>query len=219
MFMKGLTKRQKEILDFITDHFEDRGYWPSIREIQSAFGFNSTNSVMGHLKALEQKDYISRIPGQARAYQLTQQSSKAAKVLHFDSEESVYTVPIYGNIPAGYPDGVESASSIGSLQVDVSTIGIARSALSKTFALKVQGDSMIDAGILDGDLVIVEQKLANNQDIVAALIDNEITLKRYVQEAGSMSPYLKAENPDYPALYPVNELVVQGVVKAVIRSL
>lgn len=218
MFMKGLTQRQSQILHFITEHFNNHGYWPSIREIQTAFDFNSTNSVMGHLKALEQKKHIFRVPGQARAYQLIQPLA-CAKVLPFASEESVYSIPIYGNIPAGYPDGVESASSIGSLQVDVSTIGITRSALAKTFALKVQGDSMIDAGILDGDLVVVEQKLPKNKDIVAALIDNEITLKRYMHESGMASPYLKAENPQYPALYPVNELYIQGVVKAVIRSL
>jgi len=210
--MKGLTTRQHEILGYIQVHFQNESYWPSIREIQAHFGFASTNAVMGHLRALERKGYIVRIAGQARAYRVTYDPLEAAP----EGAREVVEIPIYGSIAAGYPDGVESGGAIGSLQIDVETAGVRRS--RRSFALKVRGESMIDAGILEGDIVIVEQALPKSGDIVAALLDNETTLKRFIQQ-GSESPFLKAENAAYPELHPVSELVIQGVVKAVVRSL
>lgn len=210
--MKELTTRQHEILGYIQLHFQTESFWPSIREIQSHFGFASTNAVMGHLRALEKKGYISRVAGQARAYRVT-----------FDPQETVpeeatdvVEIPIYGSIAAGYPDGVEPGGAVGTLQIDVDTAGIRRS--RRAFALKVRGESMIDAGIYEGDIVIVEPGLPKSGDIVAALIDNETTLKRFIQQ-GSNAPFLKAENAAYPSLHPVSELVIQGVVKAVVRTM
>lgn len=212
--MKDLTTRQEEILNFIQTHFRQQSCWPSIREIQRHFDFKSTNAVMGHLRALEKKNCISRVPGQARTFRLMNDELTAN--LTVASQEDVLSVPIYGSIPAGYPDGVEPAGVIGRLQIDVETAGVRRN--RRAFALKVRGESMIDAGIYDGDIVIVESTPPRPGDIVAALIDGETTLKRFMQRPGR-PPYLKAENPDYPELHPVNELIVQGVVKSVVRSL
>ncbi|MFQ3224115.1 MAG: repressor LexA [Lentimonas sp.] len=213
--MKDLTTRQQEILTFI-EHYEWRnGYWPSIREIQEKFGFASTNAVMGHLRALEKKEKIERIPGQARTFRINRPDEPEAPSIPDDATE-VVAIPVMGAIAAGYPDRVEPAGEIGRLQVDIQNAGFTNRRSS--FALQVRGESMIDAEIYDGDMVIIEQRDAYDGDIVAALIDGDTTLKRYIKKAGE-PPYLKAENKFYPELYPITELCVQGVAKAVVRSL
>lgn len=211
--MKCLTTRQRELFGYIQSYFANNCYWPSIRDIQNNFGFKSTNAVMGHLKALETKGHIARIPGQARAFRL----SVNAQTVRFGDELKTISIPIYGAIAAGYPDHVESSGALGSLQIDVSVAGLRNH--SKAFALKVRGESMIDAGIFDGDIVIVEPGEPQNNSIVAALIDGATTLKRYIKTQGSAVPYLKAENPNYPDLMPINELLIQGIARSIIRCL
>ncbi|KAF0096087.1 MAG: repressor LexA [Puniceicoccaceae bacterium 5H] len=211
--MKELTYRQQEVLGYIQVHMKDHGTWPSFREIEQHFGFKSTNAVMGHIKALERKGYISRVPGQARTFRINLALDEEERP---EEAEDVIEIPIYGHIAAGYPDGVEPAGEIGRLQIDVESAGIRRS--RRCFALKVRGESMIDVGILDGDTVIIEQAPPRHNDIVAALIDGETTLKRFISLPGK-APYLKAENKNYPALFPVSELVVQGIAKSVVRNL
>lgn len=206
--MKELTIRQQEILAYLQKHFSENGYWPSIRDIQAEFGFKSTNAVMGHLKALEQKEVISRVPGQARAYHTCQ------AIESFPTQ--ILNIPIYGSIAAGYPDRVESSNAIGNIQIDVSTSGVRNR--SEAFALKVRGESMIDAGIHDGDIVIVEKGDPAHRDIVAALIDGETTLKRYIKEPG-ITPYLKAENGKFPDLMPLSELIIEGIARSIVRCL
>jgi len=212
--MKELTFRQQQILTFIEERSLEQGYWPSIREIQQEFGFKSTNAVVGHLRALERKGYLDRQPHQARAFRLrvpdSQAASRSADMI------DVVEIPVLGNIAAGYPDRVESGGQIDTLQVDAFTARQRR--LRRTFAIRVRGESMINAGIQDGDTVVVEAREPKDDDIVAALIDGETTLKRYIQKQGHL-PYLKAENPDYPELYPVDELIVQGVATSVVRKL
>lgn len=210
--MKGLTKRQQEILDFLQNHFAAEGYWPSIREIQRHFKFKSTNSVMGHLKALEQKKYINRTSGQARAFKLADSVARPTLVTN-----NTLSIPIFGAIAAGYPDRVESGGEIGTIQIDASISGLS-SHETPRFALKVRGESMIDSGIYDGDIVIIEDSEPYHNDIVAALIDGESTLKRFISISGE-PPYLKAENPAYPDLMPAEHLEIQGVARSVIRSL
>jgi repressor LexA len=209
--MREVTERQREILNYIQNFLRENGYWPSIRDIQNHFNFKSTNAVMGHLRALERKEILSRIPGQARTFRFSEQETE------FPAQpKPMLDIPIYGSIAAGYPDQIEASGEIGRLQIDIETAGIGPG--KDTFALKVRGESMMDAGILDGDTVVIQQGIAKDGDIVAALIDGETTLKRYIQRPGSY-PYLKAENANYPELYPLNELVVQGICKAVIRNL
>lgn len=210
--MKGLTARQEQILGFIHDHHRQKAYWPSIRETQEHFGFKSTNAVIGHLRALERKGYISRAPGQARAYRMNTPEG------NMDSGDgNVVDFPIYGAIAAGYPDGVETSGEIGRIQLDLNSSGLRRR-YSKAFALKVRGESMINAGIYEGDVVIIEPGTPATGDIVAALIDNETTLKRFIQLPGKM-PFLQAENPRFPDLHPLGELLVQGIVRTVVRKL
>lgn len=209
--MKGITERQREILNYIQSFLRENAYWPSIRDIQNHFDFASTNAVMGHLRALERKEILSRIPGQARTFKFTDQ-----EVDFPNQPKEMLDIPIYGSIAAGYPDQIEASGEIGRLQIDIETAGIRPG--QNTFALKVRGDSMIDAGILDGDTVVIQPGLPRDGDIVAALIDGETTLKRYMHKPGAF-PYLKAENESYPELYPTTELVIQGICKAVIRNL
>ncbi|MEM1223496.1 MAG: transcriptional repressor LexA [Verrucomicrobiota bacterium] len=213
--MKELTLRQQEILAFIENHEWRNGYWPSIREIQEKFGFKSTNAVMGHLRALEKKEVIERIPGQARTFRINRPDQEDQSDIPNEATE-VVDIPVMGAIAAGYPDRVEAAGEIGRLQVDIGSAGFSNR--RRSFALQVRGESMVDAEIYDGDMVVVEPREAHDGDIVAALIDGETTLKRYIQKTGE-PPYLKAENKFYPELYPVAELSIQGVAKAVVRSL
>ena len=213
MFMMNkLTLKQEEILGFLRVFVRENSYWPSIREIQEHFGFRSTNAVAGHLRALERKGAISHVPGQARAYRLTTDIDENPPPEAGD----VVEIPVYGSIAAGYPEGIEQGDAIDRIQIDLQSAGIRSS--RRTFALRVRGESMIDAGIYDGDTVILEARLPRPNDIVAALIDGETTLKRFVQDPGG-PPYLKAENPHYPDIHPVSELVIQGVATSVVRRL
>lgn len=199
-----LTERQNEILEFIRQQWEVRGLTPTTAEIQEQFGFASPNAVTSHLQALERKGALHREPNKARGIILTDRRSG----------RSVVEIPIYGSIPAGMPSDTVQEND-GTLSVDMETLAFSKGA--RVFALKVRGDSMIGAGILSGDLVILECKPARSGDIVAALIDGETTLKRLVHHRGQ--PFLKAENPDYRDLIPARELLIQGVQIALIRVL
>lgn len=132
--------------------------------------------------------------------------------MEMDREE-VIDIPIYGSIAAGMgEDQVQDQD--GCLSIDIASLGLRGNA--KTFALKVRGESMIDAHICDGDTVVLEFREPRKNDVVAALIDGETTLKRYVMNRGK--PYLKAENELYPDLIPARELVIQGVMVALLRN-
>ena len=129
-------------------------------------------------------------------------------------QAAFYTpIPNYGDVTAGRPANSEEIEP-GCIAVDLSTIGISPNA--RTFALRVRGDSMIGVHILDGDTIVLEMKPPHDGAIVAALVDGECTLKRYFVRRGV--PYLKAENPKYADVIPARELVIQGVVVAVIRK-
>lgn len=197
-----LTRRQQEILDYLRMMQRTAGYMPSTREIQHYFGFASQTAAMSHLRALERKGVIQRLPNKARAVIFPEELDRG----------EIHDIPIFGNIAAGMSQDAEPERE-GCISVDISALGIPRHA--KTFALKVRGDSMIDAHICNGDTVILEFREPRKGDIVAALIDGETTLKRYVVEKGK--PFLRAENADYPDLVPARELVIQGVLVALLR--
>lgn len=208
--MDDLTKRQREILNFIRRHQTVKGYWPSIREVQARFNFRSTNAVVGHLRALEAKGAVTRVPGQARAFRIMNDIRGEPEM------DTVSDVPVYGSIAAGYPDLVESGDAVERLQVDTSTLR--RSGNRQSFALKVRGESMIDAGINDGDTVIVDPRPPRDGEIVVALIDGSSTLKRFIRPHRE-PPFLRSENKAFPEMHPMNELVVQGVATALVRKL
>lgn len=197
-----LTDRQREMLAFLRSFQRQHGVMPSTRDIQKHFGFSSQTAAMSHLRALEKKGAIQRHAGLARAVVFPEDLQRA----------EIVDVPVYGHIPAGFAVDAEQQSD-GCISVDIKTLGIPRN--SKTFALKVRGDSMTGAHILDGDFVILEVREPRPRDIVAALIDGETTLKRYLVKNGR--PFLKAENPEYPDLIPATELVIQGVMVTLIR--
>lgn len=197
-----LTERQRNVLEFIQSEQRGKGITPSTREIQHHFGFASQTSVMQYIDALERKGFLNRHARKARALITPFQKVR------------ITDIPIYGQIPAGMATPTEQDIE-GHVSLDASSVNASKN--SRTFALRVRGDSMVDAHILDGDLVILEdRKEAQNGDIVAALIDGETTLKRYLVDRGR--PYLKAENALYPDLIPARELRIQGVMVSLIRK-
>ena len=197
-----LTDRQKNVLDFIQREQREKGITPSTREIQSHFRFASQTSVMQYIAALERKGFLDRHARKARALITPVQKVR------------ITDIPIYGQIPAGMSTLTEQTIE-GHVSLDARSANISKN--REKFALRVQGDSMIGAHIIDGDIVIFEDsKEVQNGDIVAALIDGETTLKRYVMEHGR--PYLKAENPRYPNLIPARELKIQGIMVSLVRK-
>jgi repressor LexA len=189
-----LTTRQREVLDYVRQIELQRGSGPTTREVQQHFGFKSQTAAVDHIRTLERKGALQKIARKARA--LTT-SPPRLKVVH---------VPVFGSIPAGIPE-ISEQEPQGFVLVDTLALGI--SARATLFATHVRGDSMIGAHVLDGDCAVFEVREPLPGQIVAALIDGETTLKRYVQEKGQ--PFLRAENPRYPDLIPVSELVIQGV--------
>ena len=197
-----LTDRQRNILEFIQTEQREKGITPSTREIQTHFRFASQTSVMQYLAVLERKGFLDRHARKARALITPVQKVR------------ITDVPIYGQIPAGMSALTEQTIE-GHVSLDARSVNASKN--RGTFALRVRGDSMIGAHIVDGDIVILEDsKDVQNGDIVAALIDGETTLKRYVMEHGR--PYLKAENPRYPNLIPARELRIQGVMISLVRK-
>lgn len=203
LFKMKLTARQQEILDYLQSVHRQSGIMPSTREIQEHFGFASQTAAVSHLRALEKKGAIIKRDRKARSLQLADAADR----------EPIVDVPIYGAIPAGYADDTKPETE-GTLSVDVRSMGL--SERSKAYALKVRGESMIDAHIMDGDHVVLEYREPRDQDIVAALIDGETTLKRFV--SNGRKPYLKAENEMFPDLYPAQELLIQGVMVGLVRG-
>jgi repressor LexA len=181
--LPALTERQKAIYDFLLKSIREKGFAPSIPEIGRQFKIASTNGVSDHLKALEKKGYIRRVG--KRAIEVVNALGKS--VLSAARE-----VPVLGRVAAGKPFlSEENTEGFLTIPSDMSS--------GKQFALQVQGDSMIGAGILEGDRVIVKQQsTAENGDIVCALIEGEATLKRFFKKDGVVT--LKAENEKYPPI-------------------
>lgn len=197
----NLTARQTEILDFIRECYRGTGHSPTFAEIQERFGFSSPATVTSHLDALEKKGAIRR-----------EKFSRTIQLTEVVLIRRIVDIPLLGMIPAGYPTDQEQRSD-RCIAVDADGLQIPKNA--RTFALEVRGDSMKDAAIVEGDVVIMEFCEPRHRDIVAALIDGEVTLKRYLVQKGR--PFLRAENSKYPDLVPAHELVIQGVFRALLR--
>jgi repressor LexA len=186
--MKGLTQRQREVFNFIREFIRLNRYPPTIREIATYFGFSVKGSY-DHVKALEKKGFLICHENRSRAIEITRDADA--------DREEVASVPLLGNVAAGKPLFAEENLQ-GYVQVPASSLGS-----STHFALQVKGDSMRDAGIMDGDVVVVKQQsTAENGDIVVAMVDDAVTLKRFFMEKNRVR--LKAENPKYPSLYTQN---------------
>lgn len=200
--MNPLTRRQKEILDYIRDFIDQNGYAPSYREIAYYFEFSSTGTIAEYINILEDKGYITKDAMEARAIQLTPA---------FDDGLDTQNIPLEGVIDAGRP--IEAIRTKETIEIPRDMLG------KKTFALKVRGESMIDDGILDGDYVIIEQTpFARNGDIVVALIDNQnATLKRFYNEKNNVR-LQPANSSMKPMSFAKKRITIQGKVKGVIRK-
>jgi repressor LexA len=204
--MLELTKRQRQIVDFIDRHQHNSGVTPSFKEIADQFGFRSLTTVADHVRLIRQKGVLTSEPRQARSLRFTSPLHALRK--------RVVDIPVYGSIPAGFADDRQQEAK-GCVSIDIETLGLKPT--PRTFALEVRGDSMIGKCIMDGDLVVLEHGMTpRNGDVVAALIDNESTLKTFVTERNKT--FLRAENPRYPNMIPASELVIQGVMVALIRK-
>jgi repressor LexA len=203
--MSELTAKQQKIIDFILKQQRLNGTTPTQREIANEFGFSSPNSVTEHLRLIRRKGHLQSEVGKARSLRVTSPLTKL--------RNRIVDIPVFGTIPAGSPQDREQAAE-GCVSVDIESIGYKPT--RNAFALRVTGDSMIGRHILDGDFVILEHGAEpRNGQIVAALIDGASTLKTFVLKG--RKPFLKAENPKYPDLVPAEELMIQGVFKALIR--
>jgi len=195
--MKNLTKRQREILDFVGDFIARHDYAPSFREIAEHFNLSSLATISQHIETLQTKGYLKKDPTMARSLQLTPVSEKVSEI------------PLLGTIAAGEPIEAIRTSEIIQIPKDMMKRDV--------FALKVRGDSMVSEGIFNGDYVIIEPtQIAKNGDIVVALIDNEnVTLKKFYKEKN----YVRLEGTR-GKIKPMRfkKVIIQGKVKGVIRK-
>jgi repressor LexA len=207
--MNELTDRQQQILGFIRGKQDSEGLTPTLREIAAHFRFSSPNAALAHVQALRSKGFLKSLAGRARSLQVVDPNTPKSRF-----RPRVVSVPIYGTIPAGLPQDTAQEEE-GCVLIDVETLGIKPTA--RTFGLKVRGDSMLGKCIVDGDIAIIEHAVQpRSGDVVAALIDGQVTLKTFVIKGGK--PYLRAENPRYPNLIPQEELQIQGVMVALVRK-
>ena len=207
--MRELTGRQQQILRFIQGKQDSDGLTPTFREIAAHFRFNSPNAALAHVQALRNKGFLKNLPGRARSLQILDPNRPRNRF-----RPRVVSIPIYGSIPAGLPQDTGQEEE-GCVLIDVETLGIKPTA--RTFGLRVRGDSMVGKHIMDGDLALIEHGVEpRSSDVVAALIDGQVTLKTFLLQRGK--PYLRAENPRYPNLIPREELQIQGVMIALVRK-
>jgi repressor LexA len=204
MGVNGPTERQRRILEVISEYAAEHGYPPSVREIGERVGLSSSSTVQSHLKTLERRGLITRDPTKPRALRSVP-SPDAPPV------PETLTMPIIGKVAAGTPilaqENVEGEFVLPS--------DFARH--SDTFMLRVTGDSMVGAAILDGDLVLVRpQKTAESGEIVVAMVDGEATVKRFYKEFDRVR--LQPENPSMKPIY-ANDVSIIGRVEAVVRKL
>ncbi|HZR83843.1 MAG TPA: transcriptional repressor LexA [Candidatus Binatia bacterium] len=200
--MTTLTRRQKEMLDYLEQHIAEHGYAPTLDEIGRRFGLASLATVHKHLTNLEEKGVIRRRAGHSRALEVVQRNRPSDAV----------DLPLLGAAAAGRP--IEAF-------FDGETVSVPRTMVrrSDSFVLRVRGDSMKDDGILDGDLVVVESRpIAETGEIVVAVIDGEATVKRFHRERGGRIRLQPANDAYPPMIVSERDLEVRGVVVALLRS-
>lgn len=201
---KGLTRRQQEILTFIQRYTDAHGYPPSVREIGQALGLTSSSTVHSHLSALEKKGYVRRDPSKPRALEILKDE-------HEIPAKRVVPLPVVGQVAAGLP--ILSQQNIE----DYFPLPQEFIRFDDCFILKVHGDSMIDAGIFDGDMLVVrKQQTAKDRDIVVARMEDEATVKRFFREDGRIR--LQPENPSMEPII-TRDVAIEGVALAVIHRL
>ena len=198
----NLTKRQREILDFINDFLKDNGYTPSYREIGEHFNLSSPATIHAHIKSLQDKGFVTKGFNEARSIELTKTDVNWAQAIELQ---------LAGLITAGQPiEAVETKETIA-VPADFVTD------TANSYVLEVRGESMIDEGIMDGDYVIIERNPSpRNGDVVVALLDNAYaTLKKFYREATRVR--LQPANSSMKPIY-ARDPLIQGVVRGVIRK-
>jgi repressor LexA len=213
--MRYLTERQRDILNFIRDFRKERGIAPTHREICDHFGFSSYGTVYKHLSLLEKKGLIRRDWNQKRGVEVVDDPEKGEGSSPAQAESGSGTVaarelPLFGYIAAGKPLDVDVQDELIAVPEHLTTRG-------ENYVLKVRGDSMVDDGILDGDLVIIARReLADNGEMVVANVAGEVTLKRLYREGDRvrLQPANSMMNPIYAA---ARDVAVQGVVVGLMR--
>jgi repressor LexA len=200
--VQPLTKRQREILDYLNDFIHQHGYAPSLEEVGRRFGLSSLATVHKHLTNLQQKGFIKRAWNRSRSVELLPTRTTARAV----------ELPLLGYVAAGAP--IEAVIGSETIEVPESLVG-----KRDTYVLRVKGDSMIDEQIRDGDLVIVEDRRSaeNGETVVALLSGTDVTLKKLYRENGQIR--LQPANPAIqPILVPADQVQIQGVVIGVMRK-
>ncbi len=207
--MKYLTERQRDILEFIRGFQKSRGVAPTHREICDHFGFSSYGTVYKHLSLLEKKGLIRRDWNQKRGVEVIEQELPA-DTRRDDARSHTRELPLFGYIAAGRPLDVEVSNETISVPEHLTSRG-------ENYVLKVRGDSMVDDGILDGDLVIIARReRADNGEMVVANVNGEVTLKRLYQE-GERVRLQPANSMMSPIYAPARDVAVQGVVVGLMR--
>ena len=198
-----LTKRQRQILTYVTAYLRQNGYSPSMEEIAVHFKMASLNGVYKHLKSLEERGFISRLANQARSIQVLEPEIR---------EQSSAELPLMGRIAAGQP--IEAIS-------DLETVSVPDSFLTRgrNFVLRVEGDSMIEEHIQDGDLIVLEERsTAHNGQMVVALVDGEsVTLKKFFREGDNIRLQPANQKLD-PIVVSEDRVQIQGIVVGVMRK-
>jgi len=203
--MNELTQMQRRVFEFVRDKLVSGDSAPTPREIAAKFGWSSKRAAECHIEALIRKGWLTSEPGKARSHRLADSAQTVRR--------AVFELPVFGTIPAGFGNEREQETD-ECIPVTIDSIGFKPT--RNTFALRVSGDSMIGRHICDGDIVVLEHGPDPRPgQIVAALIDRKSTLKTFVMKNGK--PFLKAENPKYSNLIPSEELMIQGVFRALIR--
>lgn len=205
------TDKQQRVLDYVREQIKKDGYAPSVRDICKALDLKSTSTVHGYLARLEKKGLIQKAALKPRTLRIVGEEKEKEEDRGFYTSKEMVDVPIVGRVTAGMPIlAVENIEDSFPLPIDF--VGN-----SESFMLKVRGDSMIDAGILDGDLVLVKkQNTAENGDIVVALIEDEATVKKFYKEKGFIR--LQPQNQFMqPILVPT--CTILGKVAGVFRKL
>lgn len=203
--MDNLNSRQSKLLNFIKYTLSDRGFPPTISEMAKAVGVKSKNAVVKMLRKLELLRLIER-----------DSTARGVRILNPEGDflgSNEFSAPLVGTVPAGTPILAEE-----NVETWVNLPNTLVKQRKDVFLLKVRGESMKDAGILDGDLVIVSpRREVSSRDIVVGMIEGEATVKRYIEIEGRK--YLKAENPKYKNIYPSTEWTIAGKVVGVIRQM
>lgn len=201
---KSLTKRQEQIYNYICQSSHVNGYPPSVREICAKVGLKSSATVYNHLVRLEEKGYIRRDPAKPRAIEILDENIQL-------QNSGVHKIPVLGRVTAGMPvlahENIEEYFPLPSHMVKSDSV----------FMLKVKGESMIERGITDGDYVIVrQQSIAENGNIVVALLDEEATVKTFYKESDHIR--LQPENPSYPPII-AKDVAILGKVIGLFREI